>query len=114
MVGNAMVGNSMVGEAEADVLHHLRQIATQLEVFERQFDALQTRLDSHDKRWEEQSQRWGEMRGYLNQALSTGMINQLKNDEQDARLSELEIKAKRIEDLHSDLRRWVTRLDEQR
>ncbi len=102
----------MAGEAETDVLHHLREIATQLEGFERQFDALQTRLESHDKRWDDQSQRWGEMRGYLNQALSTGMSNQLKNDEQDARLSELEIRAKRIEDLHSDLRRWVTRLDE--
>lgn len=102
----------MAGEAETVVLHHLREIVTQLTVFERRFDALQTRLDSHDKRWDEQSQRWGDMRGYVNQALSVGMGNQLKNDEQDARLSELEIKTKRMEDLHSDLRRWVTRLDE--
>ena len=88
----------MAEEPENPVLLHLREIGT--------------KLDTLDKRFDAQGKRWDEARGHLNQALGMGLSNQLKNDEQDVRLTELEIRAKQIEDLHSDLRRWVTQMDE--
>ena len=88
----------MTDDVESPVLVHLREIRSTLDTLDRRFDA--------------QGKRWDEARGQLNQALGMGLASQLKNEEQDTRLSQLEVKAKQIEDLHSDLRRWVTQIDE--
>ena len=88
----------MSEDADNPVLIHLREIGT--------------KLDTLDKRFDAQGKRWDEARGHLNQALGMGLANQLRNDEQDTRITELEVRAKRIEELHSDLRRWVTQIDE--
>ena len=86
-----------MSEAEDPILVQLRAIGTKLETLDRRFDS--------------QDKRWRETQDYLSQVLGMGLIGQRKNDEQDARLSELETRAKRIEELHTDLRNWVTQID---
>ena len=88
----------MSDRGQDPVLIELQEIGTKLEMLDRRFDA--------------QDKRWNETQNYLSQALGMGLINQKKNDEQDSRLSELESRAKKIEDLHTDLRKWVTQIDE--
>ena len=77
-----------------------------------ELQAIRTKLDTFDRRFDAQDKRWNETQNFLSQSLGMGLINQKKNDEQDARLSELEIRAKKIEELHTDLRKWVTHIDE--
>lgn len=77
-----------------------------------QLGEINAKLGSLEKRFDLQDKRWIETQNYLSQALGTGLMSQRKNDEQDARLGDLELRTKRIEDLHTDLRRWVTQIDE--
>lgn len=88
----------MTGETDNLLLTHLGEI--------------NAKLGSLEKRFDLQDKRWNEAQNYLSQTLGMGLIGQRKNDEQDARIGDLEVRAKRIEDLHTDLRRWVTRIDE--
>ena len=88
----------MMGSSDDPVLIELHEI--------------RAKLDNLDRRFDTQDRRWSETQNYLSQALGRGLINQKKNDEQDTRLAELENRAKKIEELHTDLRKWVTQIDE--
>lgn len=89
----------MSDRAEDLVLAELREIGTKLNTLDQRFDT--------------QEKRWNETQNFLSQALGMGLINQKKNDEQDSRITELETRARKIEELHTDLRKWVTQIDEQ-
>ena len=88
----------MSDRAEDLVLAELREIGTKLNTLDQRFDT--------------QEKRWNETQNFLSQALGMGLINQKKNDEQDSRITELETRARKIEELHTDLRKWVTQIDE--
>ena len=90
----------MAREPEDMVLVQLRAIRATL-------DDITTHLDAAEKRHEE-------LRGWVIHCLGLCSIHHLKNEEQDARLSAGELRAKHIEEIQEALRTRVHKLEEQR